>query len=114
MDRVVELWNLQYTNQVGGTACTHPKVEGFMVPIPRLDWGTLEEVFNDVWSGCVSDGQYEELQRLLDDAAYDFLKIVRGTTDSEAWIALEIMTNQDPIFKSLVGLKGFLTWTNSD
>lgn len=49
---------ISYCGQVGGVACLHPQVEGFIIPLRKLDWEQLEGV--SCPSTCTRSGLSEE------------------------------------------------------
>lgn len=115
---------VHYTNQVGGGACHHPNLEGFLIPIPRvLDftpcsppvWGPLADEHADA-----ADALLKRLEREGGGVAYTGYQ-ARVNRDKlplscEAWIWLTLDRMQAD-----EGLKGFpdkleaiWTYENSD
>jgi hypothetical protein len=106
-----------YTNQTGGCACQHPRLEGFFVFLNGLDVDKLNEHVQDLW---VYGSEYRGLNvpvDTLDDIIQDRethicyrdpgLSIDRIRIESEYWGEAWIPVN------TYYG-NGFLTWENSD
>lgn len=111
-----------YTNQVGGTACSDPKVEGWLLPLHRWSWGeygegALGELTTDLWGKGALAGLAEETLTKIDAAIKQLtissildtgkFKLDRSrleeTFNGEAWVP--VLTPWG---------RGWLTWENSD
>ena len=106
-----------YTNQVGGTACLNPEVEGFLVPL--TGW---EPDYNDPMLDRVSVGNYpldpNAMHRMFERLEVASLFDLRHDLDTEelvaeAWIPVRVRPG-DHILKDFAGQKAILTYTNSD
>ena len=106
-----------YTNQCGGTACSQPRAEGFLVPMDMYvgDKEGIADLTLDQWPTLHHMNKIEELERLVatfSNISNDFewsplLDADRLLDDKtrcgEAWVP--VMTPYGP---------GWLTWENSD
>lgn len=107
-----------YSNQVGGTACAHPEVEGFLIPMDRFH-GYEEDISKltlDAWGRgsldrMLSDVEKDQLEELVQGfqavgcdwrPALDRDRLKDGAC-GEAWVPV----------RTPYGL-GWLTWENSD
>lgn len=131
---------IKYSNQTGGTACDHPEVEGFYVPLPS-GWHTKPEVMQDVdgrWedpehilfinNSTASETDPSRIARLVQqwlDANYplsEFFEVdpEKLTKTQEAWIWLRVKDCKKaaigaPIqLAGLVGHSVVITYANSD
>jgi hypothetical protein len=144
--KTVELWDsnqllgviypcqsgVEYTNQVGGTACAHPKIEGVFIPLPQywFDFDTVKDPLEGFWhpTGGREDMMVGLIQKLLDEN--DLLKLnFRAPTlqelkekpyVAEAWVPLVCITDRNS-YKAGSELLGafkdfwvYLTYPNSD
>ena len=137
---LIELWSLSgftgiivpaktgivYTNQCGGTMCSHPKQEGFYVPL--RDCEPWEDPLIDSWERKYRPNLVREFlsgfnapMEALEEHEWDSL--VKSNTlgcDSwgEAWIPVRIVqstTEYDyPELRSIYGRVVIITYQNSD
>ncbi len=133
MKKIVHLWEsvgvfliieaptgVFYSNQVGGTGCGHPEVEGYLVPVERYsDMEEIENITRDYWhDGALKQLSKSAMKQLA--RAIQGLSVIIGdgsskstfctidgerldTRNGEAWIPVK--TPWGP---------GWLTWENSD
>lgn len=123
---MLEESGIEWTNQVGGTCCWHPKAEGVFIPLgyepdpdPLLDtWFdddyslyslTVEEYINKT-------GQ-DNMFRILTPEEYNSLPdSARGF--GEAWIPVVVQEFDNPYsypqFKTFSNRIGIITYENSD
>ncbi len=111
---------VKWTNQVGGTACRHPIVEGMYVPLPR-EW-LVENSIENEW-GC---GPGEGLGEYNRAVAERFLeknpelrkrfKFDKNFMESagEAWVPVIVDAPEDEILKAFHGNSAVITYENSD
>lgn len=105
-----------YTNQCGGTACTHPEAEGFLVLLDYFDDEEAYKILADRWCGgewgspLPPEGELTELATLVEvcricyneiDLALDYDRMDKMW--GEAWVPVVCEYG-----------KGWLTWENSD
>lgn len=110
-----------YTNQAGGVCCTHPELEGVLIPLVRPSWNaTRETSMRDRWSSA-NDVKYvsEEVEDFLrsndwDDLFEPGLNVLLGKHFGEAWVPVRIKPNDDPALRAFAGMEGVLTYANSD
>jgi hypothetical protein len=117
-----------FTNQIGGTACSHPEVEGVFLPFPFI----FDSVFDgsqDSIDPCfdILGLSKEQVTRFLRAAPDTFETYFDPEGDptrlhvgGEAWVPVRIK-NEIPeygplslLLKSFVGMKGWITYSNSD
>lgn len=115
-----------YTNQVGGTECDHPELEGFIVPIeydieienPQESLTfSLCKMFPDGSSGVISKHDAEKIQGLLSQSPF-----TRGVTidwerlgiSKEAWVHVKINGTLEETIEQGGISEAILTWPNSD
>ena len=131
----VELWALQspwlgliisepstgitYTNQVGGTACAHPEIVGFMMPLPRNWLDGPRDVIDDQWNPEPTIGDVVLATRCLragDGHLYSRFAIqaTRPGLIAEAWLPVVVLAADCAITGQFAGMEGVLTWNNSD
>ena len=115
-----------YTNQVGGTECAYPELEGSVVPV---EFDTLLEFpansltvklcnfFPDGSSGEITQEMAENIQLLLNSSPYtkdiklDWNKSERS---KEAWLHVIIEGSLEDTIDSNDKKEAVLTWPNSD
>ncbi len=113
-----------WTTQVGGTACGHPVIEGFVIPLDSdFGWADpLEGHFKDDRPMAVTTAM-EAIQRMGFDNVLELREDEYGI--SEAWIPVRIKDDIDGrgdlVIDSIVkcfpgspGLDAWLTYPNSD
>jgi len=123
----IQLWNMEsaalivldengarYSNQVGGTACSHPVAVGFLVPLMCGDvCERMEGVSHATLESCREDAQAE-----LDSMGLDGVLELRETGERdfhEAWIHVTIKkTDHGMMPDSYAGRAAILTYPNSD
>lgn len=96
-----------YTNQVGGYACHHPKIEGYCIPI-QIDKRSLDLIFVSKlgpFQGHCCNGITKEQAEYLNEYLPARVQIDPNRIEraEEAWL---------PIVYG--GKPGILTWENSD
>ena len=146
MQPLVELWEgvglgviieypsgVLYSNQTGGTACRHPRVEGIFIPIRNdvaLD-GTLmspeielrQYFANGKYGGSgavggidTDDAEFIDTllarRRLSDVLSVDVSRLCES---EEAWVPV-LIAKDDGVFSGFgpYPRRGILTWSNSD
>lgn len=115
-----------YTNQIGGTQCNHPELEGFIVPIeydtpikePQESLtNKLCEMFPDGNPGVVEYKEAERIQELLNnspftkDVTIDWDKLFMS---KEAWVHVIVTGTLDDTIEMAAVKEAVLTWPNSD
>lgn len=105
-----------YTNQCGGIACTHPYLEGALVPLNREDKNSHDPLEN-WWCSTPVSVAAEKIAKWL--AAWDLDELFEPNAEfggfwGEAWVPVRVKQNENPIFAGLSGRVGILTYTNSD
>jgi hypothetical protein len=137
---MIELWNntgcylivlkptgVWITNQVGGTACLHPCVEGILIPLTAKDpdSGCSNYYWNDNGLGDQSLAILDNYLRQITDGV---ITVNMDLCDKsyEAWVHVniaEVDTTKDHLasahgfrtmFHDFGAGKGILTWQNSD
>lgn len=146
---LIEIWNtvglgiiiefptgVLISNQTGGTACLHPKIEGIYIPLAN-DYTEGEKQFlspeielTEYFTGSKHNGNGATCGIDLEDVKrinfiiykHKLNKLIEIDLDRlyeshEAWIRIKI--NHDKNFELLKGfneypLNGILTWANSD
>lgn len=123
---------VRYTNQVGGTACAHPVLEGFFVPL-ILD-AEITDLFVGYWPGNnFPEEHITQLNAWFQRMRYplEFHRErynqqtgtnpdvgVVGNEDAfrfaEAWIWVRILMDREFRWRGLSGKEGVITWANSD
>lgn len=111
----------QWSNQVGGTACSHPVVEGIFIPLPR-EWFEVNSIEND-WGHAKGEGDLkahnkEVVKRFLDKNSeiqkrFVFDEDFNGNV-AEAWVPLKVKSSEDEILKPFFGQSVVVTYENSD
>ncbi len=126
---------IMISNQTGGTACLHPKIEGIFLPLSNdyfeesLKFISPEIELIDYFNGPKYNGSgatkgidnedVHEINSILSKYGLDgFIEIdlTRLTESHEAWIKIKINNTQksDLIKGFKYPLNGILTWSNSD
>ena len=133
----IELWDLgseylgliipadtgiSYTNQVGGTYCGHPVVEGFYVPLPT-GWLVAEanEFIRDFFFNNPTQAEVDAHCGKFLSAGDGFLEAYFDVPTAqvpfmaEAWMPVLVKENKSFLTTHQVaGHIGYLTWSNSD
>lgn len=110
---------VEWTNQVGGVSCQHPKVEGIYIPLP-VHWEPYPDPLLD-WYGNYKPYRVEEFL----EAAPELLKrfaVLESYPDNEcfgeAWVPVTIQVSPEdaygPLLTPFFGRAGIITYTNSD
>lgn len=138
MRKLIELWSLAgaalivpgntgilITNQVGGTACLHPEIEGFIVPISDdlliQDYKDslqfqLCKLFDGVWDQ-LPDEILRKIQSLLNrypETRGITIDWSKKSESFESWVWVIAKETEDSAYKGFGTLEGVLTWENSD
>ena len=115
-----------YTNQVGGTECAYPELEGSIVPVEfdilledPLNSLTLKicKLFPEGNPGDITCDIADRIQSLLDSSPYTKdIKVDRSKLErsKEAWLNVEIIGSLDDTIDSSDEKEAVLTWSNSD
>ena len=129
---VVQLWESQtasllveaptgaiYTNQCGGTACSHPEVEGFEVPVSYFDDGEAYKLLCDFWFEPVGDPCWVNL---IEERLTALNTVVAGYINAPNNMHMKV--DESRIYTMAWGEAwvpvtsaygpGILTWMNSD
>lgn len=120
---------VRYSNQTNGHACSHPGVEGFLVPLARA--GQLSEelgnCFEGSWNEDVTAERADQIDALIANALEYFALSVDRTprefvdASHEAWV--HVIATPLPGANGLdrletehgnMPLEAILTWLNSD
>lgn len=115
---------VEYTNQVGGYACLHPKLEGVLVPLITA-LPAPEELYahftGPKWKGHCYEGIDAETADFIDGLlckyGWDGPILVdreRMAESYEAWIRVKVGLNGSHWHGDFQGGAGVLTWENSD
>lgn len=101
-----------FTNQVGGTSCQHPSVEGVMIPLLWSEVPLNSEFLDDVGS----DYSSERVRQFLIECGLDEqLEPDQDATEvMEAWVPVVVSENCQLSLQPFVGMKAILTYGNSD
>lgn len=127
---------IMISNQTGGTACLHPKIEGIFLPLSNdyseenLEFISPEIELTDYFNGLKYNGSgatkgihkedVDKINSILSKYGLDeFIEIdlTRLTESHEAWIRIKINESQkNDLMKGFekYPLSGILTWSNSD
>ncbi|SHF59946.1 hypothetical protein SAMN05444344_0717 [Tenacibaculum mesophilum] len=127
---------IMISNQTGGTACLHPKIEGIFLPLSNdyskenLEFKSPEiELINYFigtkynGNGAIKGIDYEDVDKINSILfRYGLNEIIevdvnRLTESHEAWIRIKINKSQkNDVMKGFnkYPLSGILTWSNSD
>lgn len=118
---IIKPTGVLYTNQVGGTACLHPVVEGVYVPFDN-DMINLQEFdcFNGY--GVLQEEQLNHIEKIItSNKQLSFLSVNRKLKSYEAWVNVIVKEptwpRNMPELSILAGFgdcQGILTWPNSD
>jgi len=115
-----------YTNQVGGTECAYPELEGSIVPVEYdiqletpMNSLTLKigKLFPEGNPGDITNDIAENIQFLLDSSPYTKdIKIDRSKLNQskEAWLHVKVQGSLDDMIDSSIDKVAVLTWSNSD
>ncbi|MBV1909350.1 MAG: hypothetical protein KUG78_08505 [Kangiellaceae bacterium] len=115
-----------YTNQVGGTECAYPELEGSIVPVEYdilledpLNSLTLKicKLFPDGNPGDITCDIADKIQSLLDGSPYTKdIKVDRCMLEQskEAWLNVKVKGSLDDTIDSSDEKTAVLTWPNSD
>lgn len=123
---VPENTGIIYTNQVGGTECDHPEMEGFLIPIEydiQLDnpisslTFKLCALFPEGNPGIVDRDIAIKIQELLDSSPFTTGVIVdldKIEESKEAWLYVQVHGTLDDTIEEHSVSGAVLTWPNSD
>lgn len=128
---VIRLWDIQtpsiivesptgviYTNQCGGTMCSQPELEGFLVPLRYFDESAVYQILGDFWFTPDDPVWHRVIKKKLPQlrpiVEGDYSTRINGSMQldqkraytiewGEAWVP--VMSDYGP---------GILTWENSD
>lgn len=135
--REVKLWELSgaalvvpestgvfYTNQVNGTACEHPKLEGILIPVnndmlsssPEYLENQLCSLFDGSWNE-LTEIKANEINAVL--SKFPETKGILVDRDKlfesvESWVYVIAKETEDSCYSGFGELHGILTWQNSD
>jgi hypothetical protein len=110
---------IRFTNQVGGTGCFHPEVEGVLVPLPervgRPEYYALSQHFRGDWS-ALEESDADVIDRILHRNGLGWMKVDRARLGEswEAWVHVHIDPSTQDLFEASHWVEGILTWENSD
>jgi len=117
-----------YYGQVGGMACAHPEIEGFILPLNWQNWSVLENLScPEACMGCEIDEKlYEKLLSAWPSQDRELYKVIldkeRISEGTECWFPIRIEKGIKPSQYSiedkelqdfLVGKKGFLLMSDN-
>lgn len=109
-----------YSNQVGGTGCLHPEIEGVFFPLSvrhKKILFALQQHFKGDWHR-IENSDADIIDKLLRSDEFDFIKVDRSKLNKsfEAWIYVHIEPTSDliPMLSGFGKTEGILTWENSD
>ena len=123
---VPRITGIIYTNQVGGTECDHPELEGFIVPIEydlHIDnfqeslTYKLCEMFPEGNPGVVEHRDAERIQKLLDRSPFTKCVTIdwgKLKMSKESWIYVIVNGTLDDTIENGKIKEAILTWPNSD
>jgi hypothetical protein len=103
-----------YTNQCGGTCCSHPELEGFYVPLSTNEPESPDPLY-DMW-GDYEWHESDATQFLRDNDLFEYFKLddtYEGNI-GEAWVPVIILKNDNSALQDLEGMHGVITYQNSD
>jgi len=121
-----------FSNQVGGTYCAHPTLEGIYIPLRPFDsdLDLKEDPLQDHKKKTYEDSHAEMIQEFLSWAELDkFLKVpskldfdlaIPNSYLAEAWVPVQVKSvpphqfGNGAVLENLVGKIGILTCQNSD
>ena len=133
---ILEPTGVRYTNQMGGTACGHPWVEGLYIPLIQRsegpDW--LRDRRENLWvrydtkavQACLKEMELDDILAPVhfeEQSAAAFLDCVEPASRvwGEAWVpvkVLPVMEDEYPfnttLVKDFAHHYGILTYNNSD
>lgn len=127
-----------WSNQTGGTCCSHPELEGIFIPLPwELTTGLLDDFDSSEIRGAFPHDRIAHF--LKEEGLVPYLVPVHSWADvpkttryygespdliavaDEAWAPVRVghVPNEDGMYQvsmleNLVGQVAILTWTNSD
>lgn len=115
-----------YTNQVGGTECDHPELEGSIIPIEYdipLDkpeeslTSNLFRIFPEGNPGLIDKTLAKKIEELLKNSP--FTRDVEINWDKlefskESWVHVKIVGTLDDAIETDKVCEAILTWPNSD
>jgi len=127
---VIELWGIDslfgvilecksgvfYSNQVGGTSCQHPTVEGVYIPLHGYELGT-DPLYDDYDASVKAVKEFVNANHGINEF-FEYIEDERAI--HEAWVPLRIRKDLsldpivNPLFHSLLGKKVILVYSNSD
>jgi len=122
---VPEKTGVTFTNQVNGTACEHPKLEGILIPINN---DCLPEDYNDLletqlcllhdWSwGKITEEIADSIDAVLSKyPETSGIKVNRDRINDsvESWVHVIAKETKFSCYRGFDDIHGILTWQNSD
>ena len=115
-----------FTNQVSGTACLHPEIEGLLVPFNNdhltenynqtIEYQLMELFINNGWGNLVEE-QAIEINKLLlkypetNSASVNMAKL---NESYESWVWCNIKESKFSGISGFSNIEAVLTWQNSD
>lgn len=111
---------VEWTNQVGGVYCNHPRVEGIFIPLPENWKPSPDPLLDTGWHSNPAlvenflDASPELQERFEAPYAYPV-----GEFFGEAWVHVGIRRLESdvlfgPLLAPFYGQIGIITYTNSD
>ena len=107
---------VSWSNQAGGTACSHPEAEGVYVPLPSFVLGDVDpDPIMDLWHMTIG-----ETTRFLEALELDDVFEPRGDVGGEAWVPVRIrapfpdLRGWAKVLEPFAGMEGFIVYPNSD
>lgn len=101
-----------WTNQVGGTACAHPKARGIYVPIGNPELMGVEWLVNR-YRERLGDVRVEAMAALRAFGVEEILELRPGLV-SEAWVPVRVRRGVPQPWRQFEGCPGIFTYPNSD
>lgn len=108
--------NIVWSNQTGGTCCSHPKVEGIYIPIRMGDPPDADILLDLGYREYDPELVTEWLANNALDHWFETRDHYDGGFFGEAWVPVKLLDKlpYDPHFKPFAGMNAVITYENSD
>ena len=118
-----------YCNQTDGVACVHRELEGYLLPLPRLESGAFDPTWwerhmnrrirgdEDEWRGVCREIELAFARVVVQGEVPRDLVVVEHEENAEAWVHVAFSfpeLGSEGTGETLSALAGVLTWQNCD
>lgn len=104
-----------FTNQVDGTSCQHPELEGIFIPLLNYSYEDLNDIMKEYPTSSFIKKWIKKHNLPLKLLESKWRKGLGSYSKyPEAWINVKIIKTESNPLKDFVGMEAILTYENSD